>query len=51
MPSALCIVYLNVFRKFHLDRQSPYNVTLKRVRATIVVVEKQCVFHNPSVCL
>jgi len=28
-----------------------YNVTMKRVRATIVVVEKQYVLHILSVCL
>jgi hypothetical protein len=33
------------------DMQYAYTVTLSRVRATIVVVEKQCVWHNLSVCL
>jgi len=28
------------------DRQSTYHVTLRRVRATIVVVEKRWVLHN-----
>jgi len=28
------------------DRQCTYNVTFWRVRATIVAVEKQSVFHN-----
>jgi hypothetical protein len=27
------------------------NVTLRRVRATIVAVEKQCLLHIPSVCV
>jgi len=33
------------------DGQGPYNVTLRRVRAAIVAVEKQFVFHILSVCL
>ena len=41
MPSDLCIVYLNVFRKFYLDRQCTYKVTLRRFQSTIVTVEKQ----------
>ena len=32
-------------------RQCTYNVTLRRVRATIVVVDKQYVLHILSVCL
>jgi len=39
--------------RFHkqIKRQScTYNVTLKRVLATIVVMEKQSVLHNVSVC-
>jgi len=32
------------------DRQCTYNVTLRRVRATIVTVEKQRVLHKLSVC-
>ena len=28
-----------------------YNVTLRRVRATIVVVEKQRILHSLSVCI
>ena len=31
------------------DRQCTYNVTLRDVRAAIVVVEKQGVLHNQSV--
>jgi len=33
------------------DRQCTYNVTLTRVRATIVAVEKQWVLHNLSACI
>jgi len=33
------------------DMQYTYNVTLRRVRATIVVVEKQHVLHILSLCL
>jgi hypothetical protein len=33
------------------DRQYMYNVTLRRVRATTVAVEKQKVLHILSVCL
>ena len=36
---------------FKQDRQCTYNVTLRRVRASIVVVEKQWVLHNLSVCI
>ena len=32
-------------------RQCMYNVILRRVHAAIVVVEKQWVLHNLSVCL
>jgi len=31
-----------------MRRQCMYNVTMRRVRLTIVVVEKQWVFHNIS---
>ena len=33
------------------DRQLTYNETLRRVRVTIVAVEKQWVLHNLSVCV
>ena len=33
------------------DRQCTYNVTLRRLRVTIVAVEKQYVFHMLIVCL
>jgi len=33
------------------ERQCTYNVTLRRVRAAIVAMEKQLVLHNLSVCL
>jgi hypothetical protein len=33
------------------DRQRTYNVTLRRLRATIVAVEEQYVLHIPSVYL
>jgi hypothetical protein len=36
--------------KLSQTRKCMYNVTLQRVRATIVVVEKQRVLHNMSVC-
>ena len=36
---------------FQQDMQCTYNVTLRRVRATIVAVEKQWVLHNLSVCI
>jgi len=31
--------------------QCTYNVTLKRVRATAIAVEKQWVLHNMRVCI
>jgi hypothetical protein len=40
----------NVFTKVE-DRQCMYNVTLMRVSATIVAVEKQYIFHILSACL
>ena len=33
------------------ERQWEYNATMKRVRATIVVVENQWVLHNLNVCI
>jgi len=33
------------------DMQCTYNVTLRRVRLTIFVVEEQWVLHNASVCI
>ena len=33
------------------DMQCTYNLTSRRVHVTIVVVEKQWVSHNPSVCI
>jgi hypothetical protein len=33
------------------DRQYTHNVTLRRVRATIVAMEKQYLLHVLSVCL
>ena len=38
-------------REITQERQCAYVVTLKRVRATVVVVEKQQVLHIPSVCV
>jgi lipoate-protein ligase B len=35
--------------RFKQDRQCTYNVNLRRVPATIVVMEKQCVLHNLSI--
>jgi len=39
------------FLRLKEDRPSTYNVTLRRLRATIVAVEKQQVLHIRSVCL
>jgi len=36
---------------YNKDRQCTHNVTLRRVRATIVAVENQSVLHNLSVCI
>ena len=33
------------------DRQWTHNITLRRVRAAIVAVEKQWILHNLSVCI
>jgi hypothetical protein len=33
------------------DGRCTYNVTQRRVRATVVVVEEQCVLHKLSVCI
>jgi hypothetical protein len=33
------------------ETQCTYNVTLRGVRATVVVVVKECVLHNLSVCV
>jgi hypothetical protein len=38
-------------RRNEQDRQCTYNVTISRVRATIVAMEKQRVLHNLSVCI
>jgi len=35
----------------YTDRQFTYNVTLWRIRITIVAVDKQLVFHILSVCV
>ena len=43
----LCTVRFNSQQ----DRQCTYNVTIRRVRATIVAAEKQKVLHILSVCL
>jgi len=37
--------------KYQRERQLTYNVTSRRVRATIVAVEKQWVLHNLSACI
>ena len=37
--------------KTNQDKQCTYNITMRRVRATIVAVEKQSVFHNLCVHL
>ena len=41
----------NIKSDFKQDRQCTYNVTVRRVCATIVAVEKQWVLHNLSVCV
>ena len=42
----------NVHRNYsEQDRKCTFNVTLRRVRATIVAVEKQSIIHNLSVCI
>ena len=59
MPSALFfhaggrtdIKKLHDHHQVEQDRRSTYNVALTRVRATTVVVEKQRVLHNKSVCI
>jgi len=40
-----------VMRMWKQDRQSTNNVTLRRVRAAIVALEKQSVLHIQCVCL
>ena len=40
---------MNVISIAQQDRQCTYNVTLRRVRATIIVVEKQCVTYSECV--
>jgi len=47
----LVLLFSKTFRILEEDRQLTYNVTLRRVRATIFAVEKQRVFHNLSVYL
>ena len=42
---------LHDHRQVEQNRHSTYNVTLTRVRATIVTVENQWVLHNLSVCI
>jgi hypothetical protein len=50
-------VFLNFIRfKFFVacreqDRQCTYNVTSRRVRATIAAMEEQLILHILSVCL
>jgi hypothetical protein len=48
-----CIVSKSdsILRKIKQDRQLTYNVTLPRVRVTIVAVEMQYVLHILSVCV
>ena len=42
----------NLIRGQHIPpRQCTYNVTLRRVRSTIVAVEKQRVLHDLRVCV
>jgi len=43
--------YVQLFVKFKQDRQCTHNIILRRIRATIVAVEKQRVLHILSVCL
>jgi len=42
---------MRLVSKFKEDRQCTYNITLRRVRATNVAVEKQWVLHSLSVCV
>jgi hypothetical protein len=42
-------VYVHCYLYSKQDRQSAYNVTLRRVRVTIVAVEKQYVTHSECV--
>ena len=41
----------SIRNQYKQDRQCMYNVTLRRVRATVVAVEKQWVLHHLSVCI
>ena len=43
----MCIIVIEVGKH---DRQCTHNVTMRRIRATIVEVEKQCILHLLSVC-
>jgi len=38
------------WKELQQDRQCTYNVTLRRVRTTIIAMEKQYVLHILSVC-
>jgi len=44
-------IRLNRSRKIQRDGQFTYNVPLRRVRFTIVALEKQKLLHILSVCL
>jgi len=50
LASQLLLLPENYLHQFKQERQYSYNVTLRRVRATIVAVEKQYVLHILSVC-
>ena len=49
--STLCKRHLNSVHEFWQDRQCTYNVTYRRFRVTIVVVEKQRVLRVKTLCL
>jgi len=44
-------MHQNSSPKIKQDRQCTHNVTLRRVRATTVTVEKQWILHKPCVHL
>ena len=51
LRGSLCFVLRDRNGLLQQDIQCTYNVTLRRVRASIVAVEKQWVLHNLSVCI
>ena len=52
LQALLCVRnQAHVFTKLTQDRQCTYKLTMRRVRETIVVLEKEYVLHTVCVCV